>query len=33
MADVRAAIAGGRFDDFVAATKDGWARGDLPPTR
>ncbi|SDB15719.1 tRNA-guanine transglycosylase [Bauldia litoralis] len=31
MAGVRAAIAAGRFDDFVAETKDGWARGDLPP--
>jgi queuine tRNA-ribosyltransferase len=27
----RAAIAGGRYDDYVAAVKDGWARGDGPP--
>ncbi len=30
MAGMRAAIAGGRFADFKAATKEGWARGDLP---
>ena len=30
MADMREAIAGGRFDAFRAATKEGWARGDLP---
>ena len=31
MADVRAAIAGGRYGDFVAARKEEWARGDIPP--
>ena len=31
MAGVRAAIAAGRFDDFCNATREGWARGDLPP--
>jgi len=30
MAGVRAAIADGRFDDFVAEVKEGWAGGDLP---
>ncbi len=30
MAGMRAAIAAGRFADFRAATKEGWARGDLP---
>ena len=30
MAGMREAIAGGRFDAFRAATKEGWARGDLP---
>ena len=30
MAGMRAAIADGRFADFRAATKEGWARGDLP---
>jgi queuine tRNA-ribosyltransferase len=28
MAGLRAAIAAGRLDDFVAETKEGWARGD-----
>ena len=28
MAGLRAAIAAGRLDDFIAETKDGWARGD-----
>jgi queuine tRNA-ribosyltransferase len=28
MAGMRAAIAAGRFDDFYAETKAGWARGD-----
>ena len=30
MAGVRGAIAAGSYADFVAATKEGWARGDLP---
>ena len=30
MADIRTAIAGGRFTDFRAAVKEGWHRGDLP---
>ncbi len=30
MAGMRAAIAAGKFADFRAATKEGWARGDLP---
>jgi queuine tRNA-ribosyltransferase len=28
---IRAAIAVGTFDDFRAMTREGWARGDLPP--
>src|SRR5690606_33745305 len=31
MAGMREAIAAGRFADFRAATKAGWAAGDLPP--
>jgi queuine tRNA-ribosyltransferase len=31
MSGMRAAIAEGRFADFRAQTKEGWARGDLPP--
>ncbi len=31
MADIRAAIAAGRFDDFRAATKAAWEAGDIPP--
>jgi queuine tRNA-ribosyltransferase len=31
MAGMRDAIAHGRFDDFRAATREGWERGDLPP--
>ena len=31
MAGMRTAIAAGRFAEFQAATKEGWARGDLPP--
>ena len=31
MAGIRAAIAEGRYAAFVAGTKAGWARGDLPP--
>ena len=31
MADIRAAIAAGTFADFCAATRAGWARGDLAP--
>ncbi|WP_029356074.1 tRNA guanosine(34) transglycosylase Tgt [Bosea sp. 117] len=31
MAGIRAAIDEGRFDDFRAAVKEGWARGDIPP--
>jgi queuine tRNA-ribosyltransferase len=30
MAGIRAAIAGGRFEEFRATTKEGWARGDIP---
>ncbi|CAM5766308.1 queuine tRNA-ribosyltransferase [Labrys miyagiensis] len=30
MAGMRAAIAEGRFTDFKAGTKEGWARGDIP---
>lgn len=30
MAGARAAIAAGRYADYVAQTKEGWARGDLP---
>ncbi|WP_127143523.1 tRNA guanosine(34) transglycosylase Tgt [Pelagibacterium montanilacus] len=30
MSGMRSAIEAGRFDDFVAETRDGWARGDLP---
>ncbi len=30
MAGLRAAIAEGRLEDFVAQTKEGWARGDIP---
>jgi queuine tRNA-ribosyltransferase len=29
MQGIRAAIAAGRFADFRAATKEGWARGDV----
>ena len=31
MAGMREAIAQGRFADFCAATREGWARGDIPP--
>jgi queuine tRNA-ribosyltransferase len=31
MRGIRAAIAAGTFDDFRAMTREGWARGDLPP--
>ncbi|MBB6309528.1 tRNA guanosine(34) transglycosylase Tgt [Xanthobacter tagetidis] len=31
MAGARAAIAAGRYADYVAETKGGWARGDIPP--
>jgi queuine tRNA-ribosyltransferase len=31
MQGIRTAVAERRFDDFAAATVDGWARGDLPP--
>ena len=31
MAGLRAAIAAGQLDDFIAASKDGWARGDMAP--
>ena len=27
----RAAIAAGKFDDFRASTREGWARGDIAP--
>jgi queuine tRNA-ribosyltransferase len=30
MAGIRAAVAAGRFQDFRQATREGWARGDLP---
>ncbi|MFG1267526.1 tRNA guanosine(34) transglycosylase Tgt [Xanthobacter sp. DSM 14520] len=30
MAGARAAIAEGRYADYVAGVKDGWARGDIP---
>ncbi len=30
MRGVREAIAGGRFADFAAAAREGWARGDIP---
>jgi queuine tRNA-ribosyltransferase len=30
MQGTRDAIAGGRYADFVATAKDGWARGDIP---
>jgi queuine tRNA-ribosyltransferase len=32
MAGMRAAIGKGRFGQFRAETKDGWARGDIPPS-
>jgi queuine tRNA-ribosyltransferase len=31
MAGLRAAIAAGRFEDFRAETRAGWAQGDIPP--
>ena len=31
MAGIRAAIVAGRYADFVAEVKDGWARGDISP--
>jgi queuine/archaeosine tRNA-ribosyltransferase len=31
MADIRAAIAAWRFEDFRRETWERWARGDLPP--
>ncbi|MCQ8782642.1 tRNA guanosine(34) transglycosylase Tgt [Mangrovibrevibacter kandeliae] len=31
MAGIRTAIEAGRYEDFVAETKAGWARGDLAP--
>ena len=31
MAGIRAAIAAGRFGDFMAETREAWAKGDLPP--
>lgn len=30
MAGLRAAIAAGRCDDYIAACKEGWSKGDLP---
>ena len=30
MAGIRAAIAAGRFEDYRAEVKEGWARGDIP---
>ena len=29
MHGIRAAIAAGRFAEFCAATKEGWAKGDV----
>jgi queuine tRNA-ribosyltransferase len=29
MAGIRAAIARGQFEDFCAAAREGWARGDV----
>ena len=31
MAGMRDAIAGGRFAEFRAQTREGWEQGDLPP--
>jgi queuine tRNA-ribosyltransferase len=31
MAGIRDAIACGGFGDYRAATREGWAKGDLPP--
>jgi queuine tRNA-ribosyltransferase len=31
MAGMRDAIAGGRFAEFRAQTREGWQKGDLPP--
>ncbi len=31
MRGLREAIAAGRLDDFIAETKEGWARGDIEP--
>lgn len=31
MAQMRASIAEGRFEDHVAAVREGWARGDIAP--
>ncbi len=31
MAGARAAIAGGRYADYMADCQEGWARGDMPP--
>ena len=31
MQGMRDAIGGGCFGDFAARTREGWARGDLPP--
>jgi queuine tRNA-ribosyltransferase len=31
MAEMRRAIADGKFADFRARTREGWAKGDLPP--
>ena len=30
MAGLRNAITGGKLDDFIAETKQGWERGDIP---
>jgi queuine tRNA-ribosyltransferase len=30
MQGIRDAIAAGGYADFVAAAKEGWARGDIP---
>jgi queuine tRNA-ribosyltransferase len=31
MAGIRTAVAERRFEDFHAQTREGWARGDIPP--
>jgi queuine tRNA-ribosyltransferase len=31
MAGARAAIAAGRYADYAAEVRDGWARGDIAP--
>ena len=31
VAGAREAIGAGSFEDFATATRESWARGDLPP--